>query len=132
MVWVVTTRLPAPSRTKPLKRPPLWFTAKVWICWLVENVLISRRNCPLKRTPGMELLPRVSWTRPTTPVLAPTYTARLIAPVSEPRNGMVVPTAPSTLKYAVPVGSMAAVIPMKPLSVRTPPIVSWAWIVALT
>ena len=45
-----------------------------------------------------------------------------MAPVSDPRNGIVVPTAPSTLKYAVPVGSTAAVMPMKPLSVNTPPI----------
>ena len=45
---------------------------------------------------------------------------------------MVVPTAPSTLKYAVPVGSIAAVMPMKPLRARTPPMVSWASMLALT
>ncbi len=49
----------------------------------------------------MELLPLVSWMRPTTPVVlgvAPTYTARLSTPDIEPSTGIWTPTAPSIFR----------------------------------
>ena len=56
---------------------------------------------------------------------------RFSAPESEPRNAICVPTAPSICRRE-PVGSTPAGIRMKPFSVRTPPIVICACIVALT
>ena len=100
-----TTRAPAASRWNPLNSctPPtvVVFTAKVWMVWAWSKEFSSSRNWPLRLTPGMELAPTVSWIRPTTPVPAvPARAVRLTTPVTEPRNGMVPPTAPSTMRYA--------------------------------
>ena len=80
IVAFVETRLPAPSRRKPSKtvrssavpvKIVFVLTAKVEMtCWVV-NVLISSSSWPLRLMPGMELLPRVSWMRPTMPVRVP-------------------------------------------------------------
>ena len=135
-VCCVTTRLPAASRWKPPNRGwPLMtvlLTANVSMVWTVEKLLISSRNWPLRLTPGIELEARVIWIRPTMPVVVPMYAARLITEVTEPRNGIVPPRAPSIRKYAVPVVSTARVMPRYPLREMIPPMVSWAWIVALT
>ena len=83
----------------------------------------------------MMSLPRVSWMRPTMPVVpgvVPTYTARLTVEVNAPSSGIVAPSAPSILRYAPFSGSTAAVMPMKPLRATTPPMVSCALMVART
>ena len=75
--------------------------ANVVIVRFSVNVLSSSRNWPLSRTPGMMSLPRVSWMRPTMPVVAgvvPTYTARLTVEVNAPSSGIVAPSAPSILR----------------------------------
>ena len=112
MVWLTTLRLPAESRSNPSKTTRSSavsavprsrvrdLTANVEMVRSSENVLISRRNCPLSEMPGIPLAARVSWMRPTTPVYAgaPTYTARLMTLVIEPSSGTVPPSAPSILK----------------------------------
>ena len=97
------------------------------------KVLISSRKAPLKLIPGTMLPESARKTRPTTPVslAVPMNTLRFTVPVSEPRSGTCVLTAPVSFRRR-PAALAAASIWMKPTRLITPPMLSSAWMVAWT